>query len=131
MATAMNTVIVARCSYNKEVHVIDFDGNSTLPDLMDQIRDRWSEVDPQNSILKYHTPDKGSDLVVIRNDNDLRNMYRWHVAGGVPHASIVVERKRLQFTGAPPPPQPPPQPPQPTPVEASSRYLNDTDLNFL
>ena len=125
---AMDVMIVARCSYDREIHVINFDGNSSLLHLLDQVRDRWPEVDPVDTILKYHTPVKDSELVILRNDNDVRNMYRWHIASGVTHGRIVVEGKRPQFMGhpAPQPPQPQPQPqpsqPQPPPVEIHARY---------
>ncbi|MBV8801969.1 MAG: hypothetical protein JO131_03205 [Gammaproteobacteria bacterium] len=97
---------------------MDFDGNSTLEYLLEQVRDRWPEVDPEHLILKYHTPDKESELVVVRNDNDVKNMYRWHLAAGVTHASIVVEKKGLQFV-----PQSVLQSAsQPSIVEVSPRY---------
>ena len=109
----MSSPLVARCSFNDEVHVFEFDSSYTIPHLLAEVRDRWPQLNQEHTTLKYYTPDKDAKIVPLLKDRDVASMHRWHITANATHVSIAVDIQRPQGVSQPniiaPPQHAPPQ----------------------
>jgi hypothetical protein len=97
----MSSSLVARCSFNDEVLVFEIDSSYTIQHIVAEVCDRWSQLSPESTILKYYTPDKDAKLVPLLKDRDVASMYRWHIAANATHACIAVDNQRTQCVSQP------------------------------
>jgi hypothetical protein len=86
-----NNKIIGTIKYGVERHLIDFTGNSKLSYLLDQARERWPDLVPEKTIIKFLTPDRNAHLIVLKTDKDVRNMYDMHQIFGRSFAELEVE----------------------------------------
>ena len=90
----MDQCILDVCVFREQRHLIDFDGNINLHKLYKQIASRWDdELTIGDIVLKYYLIDKTHNLIVLKSDQDVANMYRIHMLNGVLQAKFVVKKK--------------------------------------
>jgi hypothetical protein len=127
----MSTPLVARCSFNEEVHVFEFDSSYTISHLFAEVRDRWPQLNQEHTTLKYYTPDKDAKIVPLLKDRDVASMHRWHITANATHVSIAVDIQRPQGVS-----QPniiaPPQQKQPAIGQLPHHgYVEDTNIKYI
>lgn len=132
----MSSPLVARCSFNDEVHVFEFDSSYTISHLLAEVRDRWPQLNQEHTTLKYYTPDKDAKIVPLLKDRDVASMHRWHITANATHVSIAVDIQRPQGVSQPniiaPPQHAPPQQKQSAIGQLPHHgYVEDTAIKYI